>query len=138
MNNGPHECNICYECHASLVLLSCLHSLCQTCLSRLQKRACPFCRRDFLVPERVTRVIPELKSESAGEDNRIPVIRIRVRRRRRRIRTTTDTLDTVYGTVIIETPHDELRRKKPKAGKNNFRKGNWTRSNHRNGSMRVK
>jgi hypothetical protein len=138
MNNGPHECNICYECHANLIFLSCLHSMCKTCLSKLQKRVCPFCRRAF--PENVPGHKPENNHFEFRYEPDVPVIRIRVRRRRRRIRTTTDTLDTMHGTVIIETPHNEFpnRRKKPRAGKNNFRKGNWTRANHRNGCVRVK
>jgi hypothetical protein len=132
-----NECLICYEYHAELVFLNCRHSMCQICLSKLQKHACPFCRQaipdnvsdDRAVNNQVERVYPE----------QIPVIRVRVRRRRRRIRTTTDTMHTEHGTVIIETPHNvTTRRKKPKAGKNNFRRGNWTRANHRNGCIRIK
>lgn len=138
-----NECLICYDLHANLIFMKCLHSMCQTCMSKLQKRICPFCRT----------AIPENVADMKSVDNhfdfnydpvqrysiREPVIRIRVRRRRRRIRTATDIMDTVHGTVIIETPiYERRKRKKPKAGKNNFRKGNWTRANHRNRFMRVK
>lgn len=130
-----NECLICYDFHATLVFMKCLHSMCQICMSKLQKRVCPFCRT--AIPENVT----DVKSiddhfGSNYESFREPVIRIRVRRRRRRIRTTTDTMDTIHGTVIIETPVYE-RRKRKNPGKNNFRKGNWTRANHRNCCMRT-
>ena len=103
-------------------------------MSKLQNRACPFCRTAF--PENATDKKPVSYRFDLEYELEPPPIRIRVRRRRRRIRTTTDIMDTNHGTVIIETPY--RARKKPKAGKNNFRKGNWTRANHRNGSVRMK
>lgn len=40
-----NECLICYEKTSSLIFLKCMHSLCTSCLSKLQKSTCPFCRK---------------------------------------------------------------------------------------------
>lgn len=128
------SCQICYE-NAEMLSLECSHSLCVVCLPKLQLKLCPFCRRDIR-PKR-----PEIHIEYVEIERPITVRR----RRRSNRRVSNYTLDTEYGTVLVEELEEETspRRgasrnerfcenahgrkgaRKPKAGKNNFRKGRW-------------
>jgi len=116
------ECLICCDPQTvgCLIFLDCLHSMCRTCLLKLQKPVCPFCRT--VISDNIIRFNRVDNSMNKMIVEKEQSIRIQFRRRSRS-RLTTDIFDTEYGDVIIEEPFKTKR--KPKAGKNNFRKGRW-------------
>jgi hypothetical protein len=132
-----NDCLICYESRPGLVFLKCSHSMCSICLSKLQKQTCPFCRKKINVIEDKHVLIDVVEVEQVEEEvEPLPeVIRVRFRRRRNRTRTTTETIDVDNRTIIIESVHMRgERRKKPKAGKNNSKKGRWAGMRYHTGN----
>jgi len=121
-----NDCLICYETRSGLVSFECSHSMCSICLSKIQKQSCPFCRRKINVCEsKKESHEPISTTQEFHYLEPFPeLVRVRFRRRRGRTRTTTETIDIGNRTVMIESVHIR-KRKKPKAGKNNFRKGRW-------------
>lgn len=138
-----NECLICYDHKADqekMVFLECLHVLCQTCLTKLQKDACPFCRTQINRKVHIEKFSPKLakKYEEQYGDIFVPA-EIRVRTRRRRRRTITERVDTDRGTIILETGiHRDKREKNRRKSKHNRHKNKWACSNARNFGRRLR
>jgi hypothetical protein len=126
-----NECLICYDM-ANLIFLPCSHSLCSECKHRLVKPACPFCRSAFEeASTKVAGIINTLPRENLERfiSRQIKVYqhvpRIRVRRRRRKTQTTSDFIDSDYGSIIIE--HSQRDENYTKRRVNNKKRASWSK-----------
>ncbi len=149
------ECLICYNFQADkatiIYLTNCVHSLCNFCLGKLQKRACPFCRTSINVNDVTSVSSNNIINESSGNfdhiianDSEIPILRVQQRRRRRRRRrrnseerrrrnTVYETFELSDGFMTVATTYEiqhsfrENKRQKKHARQRNQRTNNGNR-----------
>lgn len=144
------DCLICYDYQATngrMIFLECLHGLCQSCLYKLQKSVCPFCRtvikKDVYTQvsnndkKQVSNEVEVVRNEVIVPISYPRVIRVRVRRHRRIRSIDTDIIDSDYGVVNIESPiqiaiREKYREKRKRNKQDNKKKGRYSQSNYRN------